>query len=933
MSFRVLYDLYLGRLALFLSVILFLVACGKADISDIEHVNRAKQYESTGDLKASFIELKNALQQNPKNSEARLMLGKYYLDIGNGAASEKELGHAQKLGVDNTFIQKLMIRALLLQLHYEEALSSINKLDNKDDPELLVLKGEALSGLEKFDESEKTFLKAIDLDSKLLGAYIGLSKIALSQRNFPKANTYSQQALAISSQSPEALLMHARIDFSQSEYSNAEKSYRAVLETQPKGLLTRLAYQARVGSAYTLLAENKPNQALAHVEVLLKANSKHIVPNYLRALIAFKQQDYTTALEYLQPFGSSVSQGDPAQLLLGAVNYILGSYEQADIYLGQYIAAVPTNLYARKLYGATRLKLNQPEEALDVLSTVVSQTEDDASLLAMLGSAAAMKGDFLEGRAYLRKALSSGGDKTQLRAQIAETYLEEGDIDRAIKELEMSLTEGDNTVRPKVMLVVANIKKNDLGAALRLANELLHDWPESPTVLNLVGSVHLLRNENSAATEMFQKALAIAPKYIPAKMNLARIASQSKNINEAKHQYEEILKTDAEHTGSLVALARIAEQQGDQTQSIQLLEKARKGDANAILPRLLLASYYQRAGEPDKAEAVATEAVRAQPTNVRALYSLANVQLVNHKSTDAISSFQKLQSIIPNSPHVFLGLGKSYAQLKRLTDAREAARNAYKADANLVPAVVLLARLEMQMGNTNEAMRLANELQKNQPEFPTAYALQADLYMAQKNYQKAFTAYKAASERRATGMLAISQYNALKMMQLNGDAVKPLVDWLAADPDDQRVRLVLASAYQEIGRNKQAIQEYQHLLKRNPENPHLLNNLAWLYGLENKPEALNYAENAYNFSPNDSGIADTFGWLLVQQGKPRQGVKILEKALNAGSNQPEIRYHLAVALTNIDEKAAARDLLKQILVENKAFFERLEAEKLYESLK
>ena len=933
MNFRTLDALFQWRLVLLFIVSLFLVACGKTDISDIEHVNRAKQYESTGDIKASFIELKNALQQNPKNSEARLMLGKFYLGIGNGAASEKEFGHAQKLGVDSAYIQKLMIRALLLQLRYDEVLLSINKLDNKDDPELLVLKGEALSGLGKSDESETTFLKAVDLDSKLLDAYIGLSKLALSHGKFSKANTYSQQAIAINSQSPEALLMRAKIDFSQSEYPNADTSYQAVLETQPKGLLTRIAFQARVGAAYTLLAQNKLSQALPHVEVLLKANSKHVVPNYLRALIAFKQQDYTTALEHLQPFSSSVSQGDPAQLLLGAVNYILGSYEQADIYLGQYIVAVPTHLYARKLYGATRLKLNQPEEALDVLSAVAFQTEDDASLLAMIGSAVAMKGDFLEGRAYLKKALSSGGDKALLRTKIAETYLAEGDIDRAIKELETSLTEGDNTVRPKVMLVAANMKKNDLGAALRLANELYRDWPKSTTVMNLVGSIHLLRNENSAAKEMFQMALAIAPKYIPAQMNLARIAMQSENINEAKQHYDAILKTDAEHTGSLVALARIAEQQGDQSQSIQLLEKARKGDASAILPRLLLASYYQRAGESEKAEAIAAEAVRVQPENISALYALANVQLVNNKPSKAASTFHKLQNIIPNSPHVFLGLSKSYAKLNRLADAREAARNAYKADANIVPAVVLLARLEMQIGNAGEAMRLANELQRKQPKLSTAYALEADLHMAQKNYQQALNSYKKASKLKATNALAISQYNALSKIQLNESAVKPLVEWISAHPDDQRVRLVLASAYQEIGKNQQAIQQYQSLLQSKPENPHLLNNLAWLYGLENQPEALSYAEKAYNISSDDPGIADTYAWLLVQQGKPRQGADILKTVLKAASNQPEIRYHLAVALAEIDDKAGARDLLKQVLAENKAFSGRPEAEKLYESLR
>ena len=50
-----------------------LVSCGQKTPQEL--VAEAKQYEKKGDTKAAIIELKNALQKNPDEAEARYFLG------------------------------------------------------------------------------------------------------------------------------------------------------------------------------------------------------------------------------------------------------------------------------------------------------------------------------------------------------------------------------------------------------------------------------------------------------------------------------------------------------------------------------------------------------------------------------------------------------------------------------------------------------------------------------------------------------------------------------------------------------------------------------------------------------------------------------------------------------------------------------------------
>ena len=63
------------------------------------YYERALTYVETGELRSAVIELKNALQRDRQNADARLLLGQVYLQLGNGAAAEKELRASLRYGI------------------------------------------------------------------------------------------------------------------------------------------------------------------------------------------------------------------------------------------------------------------------------------------------------------------------------------------------------------------------------------------------------------------------------------------------------------------------------------------------------------------------------------------------------------------------------------------------------------------------------------------------------------------------------------------------------------------------------------------------------------------------------------------------------------------------------------------------------------------
>src|SRR5262249_17773829 len=117
-----------------------------------------------------------------------------------------------------------------------------------------------------------------------------------------------------------------------------------------------------------------------------------------------------------------------------------------------------------------------------------------------------------------------------------------------------------------------------------------------------------------------------------------------------------------------------------------------------------------------------------------------------------------------------------------------------------------------------------------------------------------------------------------------------------------------------------------------PENPALLNNLAWLYAPQNPSKAIELAERAYGLAPQSADVLDTLGWLQASRGDAAKGEMLLRKAHESAPTRADIGFHYAVALERNNKGADAKTVLQRALADNTAFAERTEAQALYNKL-
>jgi Tfp pilus assembly protein PilF len=74
-----------------------------------------------------------------------------------------------------------------------------------------------------------------------------------------------------------------------------------------------------------------------------------------------------------------------------------------------------------------------------------------------------------------------------------------------------------------------------------------------------------------------------------------------------------------------------------------------------------------------------------------------------------------------------------------------------------------------------------------------------------------------------------------------------------------------------------------------------INNLAWLYYELKDPRAVEMGKKAYELAPNAGPVLDTYGWILVETGKYKEGIELLERATVLEPGNAEIARHLKEA--------------------------------------
>lgn len=161
-------------------------------------------------------------------------------------------------------------------------------------------------------------------------------------------------------------------------------------------------------------------------------------------------------------------------------------------------------------------------------------------------------------------------------------------------------------------------------------------------------------------------------------------------------------------------------------------------------------------------------------------------------------------------------------------------------------------------------------------------------------------------------------------------ARQALEEATARDERLPSTQLMLAALYDADGEYDKAIERYRKLLQLAPDNPLVLNNLAYALAVRknNVQEALPLAEKAYGLAKGNANVSDTLGWIYHLAGQDEKAAKLLEEAVRSGTTNAEMHLHFAVVSAATGNKLASEIALKRALELDPKLEQREEVKKL-----
>jgi putative PEP-CTERM system TPR-repeat lipoprotein len=904
-----------------------LSACGK---SADEYISRAQARRDKGEIPAAVIELKNALQKEPKNLTARVMLGQTYLDLSDPVNAEADLLRARADGADAAVLAKPLAQAELELGKLDKALSE-SEFPPNASPALKAsldsIRGMAYATQGKSTAADDAFAAGLKEDPHSADLLVALVRYAVARHDVPATHERLAQALNEAPKDIRVVALKGTVAFADGDFGQAEEAFTQVTKTQPWNL------GARTDLAQAQIAAGKLKEADANLAIVLKASPKAARPNYFRALDAYRAQDYATASTSIQNVLSVSKDNATALLLAGAISYALNQFEQANSYLSYYVARVPNDVRGLQLLGAVQIRLGRPADAVKTLSPAVAAGGDNAQLLALIGEAAARSGDTLGAEKYLTQALTQQPDNAAVRTELGLSKAALGETDAAIEEFEKASKVDPNSLGPDAALFATYERTGDFDKALAVAEGLKAKQPTKPLGFDLAGVAQLAKGDRAAAQSAWSKARELSPQDALALRGLAALAVQDGKLDVATGYYETLVQANPKDTQASIGLARLQLQTGKPDAAKATLQTAIDQNPDATPARVGLARFLLSQRKNSDALSVAEDALAKNPRDPEVLAVVAAARLAVGQVDKALATFKLLLNIAPQSGEAHRETALAYAAMHDNERALTEARTAVELAPDDRAAKLTFGSFLIAARNFDEARPRVDEWAAAAPQDAGLAELQGVIASAQNRTQDALDAFQRAVAVQDTN---VGRMRLAEMQDKVGQAdaaEKTLTSWLDTHPDDAVARNALAQHYLAEKQTAKARDQYAQILQQVPNDVAIENNLAWTMSLlGQKDDALRHAQHAAAAAPNAPGVLDTLGVILLQNGKTSEAREALEKAAKGAPEVASIQFHFAQALEQTGAKDKARDALRSALLTKNPFDERDQAQKLLAEL-
>jgi cellulose synthase operon protein C len=898
----------LRPLVLLLGVITaLLVGCGGSGEKDL--LASAREFVEKREYKSAVLQLKTALQKNAQSGEARFLLGKSLLELGDIPAAVVELRKAHDLKYEPDRVVPVLANAMLQQGEHRAVVTNYGAVEltsPQAKADLRVALATAQMAVDQKDRATADLAEAIRLVPDHPGAKLLMARIAAVRSDYPEAQKLVDEVLVKDPSAVEGWMLKGELQLiATKDRKAALAAFRKAIEVKPEHL------PAHIAAVSTLFAENDAAAATLQVAEMKKRFANQPRTRMFEAELAFNAKDYKAAREHIRPVVQAFPNNALALQIAGAAEFRLGSLQQAETYLGKALQVAPELAVARRTLAQVYLRTAQAPRAITTLQPLLERNPN-AATLQLAAEAHLQAGDVRQAELMFERAAKLKPDDARIRTALALSQFGKGKTDSAISELE-SIASTDKGALAELALVSAHLRKKEVDKALKVIDQLEKKQPDKPLAPMLRGRVLVLKKDIDGARKNFERSLQIDPLYFPAAAGMAALDLALNKSDEARKHFDKLLAADPTNAAAKQSLATLLVRTGNTSDEVaQLLTSVVKASPSDVRAQLALVNFYLGRGDSKLAMAAAREASTIVVDQPDILLTLGRTYLAANDMQQAITTFNRLATLQPKSPQPHLGLADAHMALKDRGSATRSLKRALEIDPKLIHAHRGLVSIALAERQPSVALEAARTVQKQWPAEAVGWVLEGDVEASRKNTKAALTAYQAALRKDNAQEAATRAHGAMVAAGQVEDAEKFAQRWIAEHPTDALFSFYLADRALAARDYALAESRYREVVRMQPNNALALNNVAWLMVQQNKPGAIEYAERANRLLPGRPPLMDTLASVLAQEKQLPRALEVQKKAVDRAPEEGGLRMNLAKLYLQSEQKAMARQELEKL---------------------
>ncbi|MGM0767469.1 MAG: tetratricopeptide repeat protein [Pseudomonadota bacterium] len=861
------------------------------EIQYLSHLDQSRFVQRQGELKASTLEARSAIELQPGNPEAYFVIINNLLKAGDARNAERQLTWLEESIPDeakdaNDRSRSALIRAeaRLMQGHTEEALDALASMST-DDSALLsersLLKGRILLAADRLSEAEEAYSEARSLNENSALPLVGLSRVAQAAGDTEQAQEYVAEAEQADPQNAELWLWKAQLAHDAENWPLAEEAYvRALEDIGQYDIMTYRKYETISALIRVLRAQGKPAEAFVYEEILAKSAPGTIKSNLTAAREAYDEGNLEGAASYLEEVLAQVPNHEQSSLMLGMIRFRQGRINEAENLL-RPIAELGDSEAASKLLAAARIQMKDPQEARDILDNL-SDKDTDPETLALVGIASLSAGDLATGEPLIEKALTLAPDNHALRLRYAGYLVQRDEYEKAIDQAKQVPENASLSEQARLVVIEAQMAAGNTQQAITTAETWIKTQPDNATALIARGNIASRTGNPEQARGYFENARDKAPQLAAPEIALGNLARTREQTEEARAHFQKAVELAPDNRQALQGLAELSEPESLRSIMRGILDE----QPAATGPKLVLLEGALLNGDSQEADEL-------------------TAALLERVDENTPAEAEPLVAMLYNTVAARI---RQNGDRERAAEILERARVLFADNEEITLQAAAVAFADK---DPNTARGLLQEAKKLHPDSASPYIVEARYFEEREDYNQAAELYQLAYEKESNGDIANGYARNLQRAGLDTDALAFLESVIERYPDNAQLRLGLAILQQSHGKEDRAKVSYEQLLVSMPDNTVVLNNLAWLYHKAGDDRAISLAQKAYELSPENAAVADTYGWIMLKSGKHQESVPILEKAHQLQPESEEIALHLAEAYRTVGKSSEAQRLLEQ----------------------